>query len=93
MIGRFYIFERVSMNNVASCSWTAREILRSAARNIAGIRFHELTDRTNPRPFFVVIFANEVIRNYFEGMIKRLIENSGLRIELAQPDQQVAPAD
>ena len=90
MIGTFYVFERMSADSRLSCSLAAEKILHSATRNTSGIRFYELTEHTNPRPLFVVLFASEMIRTYFEGMIQHLTENSGLRIEITQPAPQVA---
>ena len=89
MIGTFYVFERISADGRKSCSSAAEKILQSATRNIAGTRFYELTEHTNPRPLFVVLFTSEMIRTYFEGMIQRLTENSGLRIEITQPALQL----
>ena len=89
MIGTFYVFERMSADGRKSCSSAAEKILQSATRNIAGVRFYELTEHTNPRPLFVVLFASEMIRTYFQGMIQRLTENSGLRIEITQPVLQL----
>lgn len=85
MSGYIYCFERIPGDNVVSPSAAAEKILTSATYFVRGIRFHELTDRRNPKPLFAVSFAHHAAKNYFEEMLECLLERSGLRAEILQP--------
>jgi len=85
MAGFIYRFECVSAECPASPSQTAEKILSAATYYVRGIRFHELTNRRNPKPLFAVLFAHHAARHYFEEVFECLMERSGLRFEIAWP--------
>jgi hypothetical protein len=85
MSGFIYRFESVSPECIASPSQTVQKILSAATNHVRGIRFHELTDRRNPKPLFAVLFAHHAAKHYFEEVFECLLECSGLRVEVAWP--------
>ena len=91
MPGYIYCFERLSSDG-PSPSQTAEKVLSSAAYFVRGIRFHELTDRRNPKPLFAVSFAHNAAKHYFEEMLDCLLERSGLRAQILKPFER-SPAD
>lgn len=88
MSGCIYRFECVSAEIVMSPAQTAEKILFAATYYVRGIRFHELTDRRNPKPLFAVLFAHHAAKKYFEEMLECLLERSGLRADVLTPIEE-----
>ena len=83
MLGYVYMFERDGTPTGGAdqaISTVASRAIEAGVNEQPGIRYQELTDPSNPKPVFAVLFAEARLKTLFENLFEPALKLCGLRI-------------
>ena len=94
MLGCVYMFEREGTPGDIqhAISVIATRAIEAGINERPGIRYQELTEPTNPKPVFSVLFNDPSEKPPFDSLFERALKLCGLRVTTLRVPTESSPA-